>query len=202
MTRVIAPAFSVSLTRQVVVPVFLFKMEFASSNLYLSSLPYNIDYLSQTWLGNGMLREINDVKEDMELSPSNCSVKLGALDSALMSLLLGSTNQTKKGYTYLGGYNEAGGTLLGTILTFKGFFDSVTITESERETIAEVSFENDLIKLNRQKELRYTDQSQQAQFAGDLGFQYVSAAEDWNGFWGTAPKVKRIRKRKLPAGTK
>lgn len=202
MTRTIAPALSVALTREIVKPVFLFEMEFISSTLRLSNLPYDITWNSVTWLGNGMLRDINNVQEDMQLAPTSCVVDLGVLDSGLMSLLLGSTNQSKKGYVYVGAFNSTGSTLLGAFLAFKGFFETVSIIESAQGALAQVVFENDLIKLNRPNEVRYTDQSQQALFPGDLGFQYVAAAEDWKGFWGKAPKVKRIRKRKLNQGTK
>ena len=129
-------------------------------------------------------------------------VRIGALDSAIMSLRLGQTNQSKVGEVYLGGFNENDTLIPSPTLIFKGFFETCSFTETREGTVAEVSFENDLIKLNRQKELRYTDKSQQSLYPGDLGMQYVAAAEDWSGFWGTAPKVKRIRKRKLNQGTK
>lgn len=202
MARTISPTLKANFVAPTLKPAFLAKLEFDTSTLYLSSLPFDLAWDSQTWLGNGMLHSIDGLSEDTDLATTSCTIRLASLSSALMSLILAHTNQVKKGYLYLGALNDNYEIIVDPLLIFAGFFENARFNESAQNTLVELEYENDLVKLNRPLEVRYTDQVQQALFPGDIGFQYVSAAEDWNGFWGTAPKVKRIRKRKLSSGRK
>lgn len=200
MARTLSAAMQTALTASVVRPAFLVKIEFVGSTLYLASTRYDITWNAHTWLGNGMLFPFDGVEENLELNSGSVKIKLGSLDAALMSLLLASTNQSKRCEIYLGAFDSAFALIVDPVLIFGGYFETVQLAESSKGTIAELSYEDDLTKLNRPVELRWTDQCQKGLFPTDVGFQYVVAASDWKGFWGKAPKVKRSRKRKSTTG--
>jgi len=202
MTRGLTAGMLSEITATVVRPLFLFEMEFVGSTLYLSSGHINVSWNAQTWLANGFLYPFDAVKETTDLRANSVTIELGAIDSSLMSLLLASTNQGKVGRLYLALLNSSNAIIADPYLIFKGTFDNCQISESGTDAIASVTYENDLVRLNKVNEFRYTKQSWEVLFAGDKGFDYVSTIEDWSGFWGKAarPKIVRARKRASQAG--
>ncbi len=196
MTRGIASGLLTALQALVVRPVYLVKMEFTGSDLYLSSTIKNISYDSQTWLGNGLLKSSFDgVHEVGDVQATGVKIKLEAYDAALMSLLLTGLTRSKTASIYIGALDSSHDLVLSPQLIYKGFFDSVAFGESGNASEAIVSYENELITLRNINEFRYTHESQQIYFPGDLCFQYTDLIADWSGFWGKAAKVKRIKKR-------
>lgn len=174
----------------------LAKLEFTSTDVYLTSLARNVSWSSQTWLGNGWLRPFSAIGENVDLRASGCSIALGGLDATTISLILNSSKQGKKGYLYLGLLDSSYALISDPQLIFLGRFDSADIVDSGTDASVRLNYESELIRLQRINEYRYTDASQQALYPGDLGFQYSAQAADWSGFWGKAARPKFIRRRK------
>lgn len=196
MTRGISGAMLSALQAQVVRPIYLTKIEFVGSDVYLSSTNNNVSWNAQTWLGNGQLKSsINGIHEQGDTEATGCKVVLEAFDSALMSLLLTATNRSKTASIYLGALDSSEAIIVDPQLVYSGYFDNVEFTENGEQSQATMSFENELIGLKRINEFRYTHESQQVYFPGDLCFEYAALVPDWSGFWGKAARPKRTKKR-------
>lgn len=66
---------------------------------------------------------------------------------------------------------------------FKGFIDTITISESGETATIRVRAENRLVQLERSIERRYTSQQQQFDFAGDLGLDLIEELIDKDIQW-------------------
>lgn len=187
--RDISAAMETALESATLRPVYLVALEFGTSTVvYLNDRARNITWDSKTWLGNGWLRPIRSIEETPEVKATGCEITLTGEITSLIALVLNDARLSNYGTVYLGFLNDADTLIVNPYLIFKGALNVPTISTQGREIELVLSYESELRGLFRQKEFRYTDQSQQAFFAGDKGFQYTGLIENWNGFWGKAQK--------------
>jgi hypothetical protein len=196
VARSVTSGMQTALVADVVRPCLLAKLETTGSTIYLNSINKSITFDGQTWLGNGWLRPFAGLGEGTDLTPAGCEIRLGGIDSTTVSTLLGTLNRSKTGTLYLGLLDASYALIADPFVIFKGRFDSVEFNEEEDSATAAVKYESQLIRAKESNEFRYTDQSQQALFAGDLGFQYSAKVADWSGFWGKAGRPRVIRRKK------
>jgi hypothetical protein len=99
---------------------------------------------------------------------------------------LGQVRQGNPVQLWLGALGSNNNVLPDPLQLFAGRMDVPTIDEGTQTSSISIAVENRLIDLNRSRERRYTDQDQQIDHPGDLGFQYVQFIQNWNGTWGKA----------------
>jgi hypothetical protein len=197
MARPLTAGMQAVLRDMVVKPVWLVKIEFIGTTLYLSSRRLDVSWNGFTWLGNGFLRGFDGLNETRDQVSTSLGIILGGYDSSLTSLVLANTRQDKKCEVYFGLLNSSDALITDPYLLYPGDFDSAEINEAAEDATITLRYENDLMRARRLNVFRFTHQSQQALFPGDLGFQYVSQTADWKGFWGrvTIPKTMQKKKR-------
>lgn len=197
MARPLTAGMQAVLRDMVVRPCWLVKIEFTTTTLYLSSRRKDVSWNSQVWLGNGFLRGFEGLNEAKDQVSTSLGIILGGYDAALLSLVLANTSQSLGCEVYFGMINSSDTLIADPYLIYPGDFDSAEINESAEDATITMRYENDLTKARRLNVFRFTHQSQQALFPGDLGFQYVSQTADWKGFWGklSAPKAMQKKKR-------
>ena len=171
-------------------PVYFVELQFPSAPLYLTDLGSNMAWDSRLWLGNGWLRPVKSVDESPDIRATGAEITLCGCDSQIVALAMNESRQTNKGRVWLGFLDENENLIASPYMVFSGNLDTTTIQQSDSDFLVTLKFESDLMGLNRQKEFRYTDESQKALFPGDRGFQYVALMEDWDGYWGKPEKPK------------
>jgi len=198
MSRGISAGLLSALQATVLRPIFFVELEFTSSTLYLCTQSLNVSWNSQTWLGNGFIKEpLGDYQESNDGRAIGCRIVLDAYDAALTALLLTGLTQSKRGTVYFGALDSSGAVITDPERVFSGFFDSVEFNENGLSSEAVLRYEKEVLEFKRINEFRYTDQSQQALFSGDRGFEYASSVQDWSGFWGKAARPKKTRRRRV-----
>lgn len=190
MSRDLTGGLVTELTAATLRPFFLFEAIFASSTLRLCDGLGTMTWNGHTWLGNGWLQGLSDVSEGNEMSPSGVDIFLSGVPQSLVSLILSEARHSSRGSVWLGCFNSSGGIVTDPYLLFEGALSSPRIDDSSDEAQVILTYENDLIMLNRSKELRYNQESQQAIFPLDRGFEFVAGIQRWTGFWGYKEKPK------------
>ncbi len=176
--------------------VYMVALETTGDTIYLSTRPIDFPWNGHTWLGNSWLRPSISLGESVELRTRGASVKLAGIDPTALSATLQSFNHSKTGTIYLATFSEAW--LLNDVFElFHGYFDSADVRDSGVSSEILLHYETEFIRGNDASEFRMTHFSQNERYPGDFGFQYVSAVEDWSGFWGRAARPKFNRKRKI-----
>ena len=174
--------------------VWLCKLEFNSTTLYLTSSKNTFNWDSQSWLGNGQFLGFSQVTESNESITNGITIKLDGTDPTLRSLVLAQSRQNKLGIIWMGLLDTSLNLIQSPIQIYRGKFDFANLTDTGQESIIELQYENEGIERKRVNARRYTAFSQKSLFSGDEGFQYTSRVEDWSGFWGKAARVKFIKK--------
>lgn len=196
-SRDLSAGLESELTASTVRPFFLFECVVSSTTLRYSTLPRNVSWNSQTWLGNGYLRSIGRAKESDRVGAEGMEVYLAGEPSALIALALDEFRQNKAATVYFGLLNSSWAVIADPYPLFKGVLDSVELGDAVDSASIRITLEHKMIAQNKAAGLRYTAEAQNAMFAGDLGFEYMLQLQDWSGYWGKrkkAKKGKRVRR--------
>lgn len=197
MSRTLTAAMQTALQQTVVRPIYFFECAFSGYALYLCTANFDVSFAGQTWLGNGWLVAIGEIQEVAEQRATAMNVTLAGGDSTLLSLVLASGRQYNNSALHFGLLDSAGALIADPTPLFIGKYDKAMVRDNGHQTVIQIDLEGDIIDQKRVVEFRYTNQSQQALFPGDTGFNKVPQAAIWKGFWGKAAKVQFIRKRNL-----
>jgi hypothetical protein len=161
----------------------LFEGEFASGWVRLWSGIGTLSWDSKTWTGTGNLLGISGIDETAEVRASGMTVSLSGVPSDLLSAALGDARSGRIGRVYLAFFS--GGSIVGDpILQFEGRLDVPAIEDGPETATISISYESELIDLERARERRYTPEDQAIDFPGDLGFDYVASLQDAQITWG------------------
>ncbi len=161
----------------------LFEGEFASGWVRLWSGVGTLSWDGETWSGVGTLLGISGIDETNEIRASGLTVSLSGVPSDLLSAALGDARSGKTGRVYLA-FFSGGSIVADPILQFEGRLDVPAIEDGPETATISISYESELIDLERARERRYTPEDQAIDFPGDLGFNYVAALQDAQITWG------------------
>ena len=161
----------------------LFEGEFASGWVRLWSGVGALSWDGKSWSGVGTLLGISGIDETNEIRASGLTVSLSGVPSDLLSAALGDARSGKTGRVYLA-FFSGGSIVADPILQFEGRLDVPAIEDGPDTATISISYESELIDLERARERRYTPEDQAIDFPGDLGFDYVAALQDAQITWG------------------
>lgn len=146
--------------------------------------------LGQSWEGVGSLASIDGLEEGIELSPYALKLGLSRLDSTYANLAINEDYHNRPVRLYLGAIDDAGD-LVTPALVFSGEMIDVEATvASDDGDVIMLTCENELARLDRSANLRYTDTQLQADHSGDLGLEYLAQIADHQAEWrGTTTAI-------------
>lgn len=196
MSRDLTSEFTDELSAPTIRPLFLFEGIFAETTLRLWDGFGTLTWDSKEWLGNGWYQGIDDVSESGEVQAQNLDVRLSGVPLALVSLLLTESRHSGTGRVWMGLFDESEQVIDDACLLFSGMLSAPRIDDSSNGSEIILTYENDLVMLQRASELRTNDAAQQSIFPGDRGFQFAVGLEEWSGFFGNKEKPVAEKKTK------
>ena len=184
MSRNLTPDFAAALTDRDLRPVIFFEGVFVSGTVRLWSGLGEIGWAGQSWSGAGALLGLGAIEETSEVVAGGTSVSLSGIPLDLVQMAIAEARQGLPGRVWLGLLTPEGQIIADPVLAFAGRLDVPEITDDAESCRITISYESRLIDLNTPRSWRYTHESQQALFPGDLGFEYVAAIQDREITWG------------------
>lgn len=196
MSRNLNATFKSALVSSHIRPRFLFEATFGETTYNWCTGSNNIAWNGKTWYGNGYLQAPIGVTEDTEMSAATNNVVLVGEPSVLMSIIFGNTAHKQTGKMYFALVNE-NLSIIGTPhQMFAGNLDNVEINDDPNIATIKIAYESKFVDLEKQKELRYTDECQKTFYPTDKGFIYMQQLTDWKGYWGKSQRAKKDKKGK------
>lgn len=175
-------------------PFLLFEGEFSTFTLRLWTGSYDLSWDSKTWLGNGWFTTISSIEESNDLSANGIDITLSGVPQAMISTILDQVKQNAPGRVWLGFLDASGSVIADPYLAFSGKLDVPTIDDQVDGPVISISYESIMIDFDKEREYRYTPESQKLFNVNDKGFEYVAQiAKGYKGQWG--PTQKQIKKR-------
>lgn len=198
MSRDLTVGMVSAITAGTVRPALFFEGVFSSSTLRLWTGIGSIVWDSHTWLGNSWFTGMSDVTEDGSISPSNVDIILAGVPLSLVSLILSESTHASTGKVWLVCFDSSNAIVSDPYLLFTGKLSAPRIDDSSDSSQIILTYEDDLIMLQRSPELRNNHETQQSLFPDDKGFEYVAGLANWIGFFGykVKPMPSVVSKRK------
>ena len=166
-------------------PIVLLEVEFESQTLRLCTATKDVVFDSDTYLSAGWISGVSPVGESGDNRAENARFTLSGVPSSLVSLILSSGRQSKKGSCWLGALDATGALIADPFLLYKGNFDFGEIREDPNISSITISVESELVDTTRPKNERWNHETHYAEYPGDRGFIYTEYVQrEWSGFWG------------------
>jgi hypothetical protein len=169
----------------VVRPILLMQGTFKSQTVYYWTGIGTLAWNGQTWLGTGSMISVSPFDETNDVSAQGVQVNLRGVQPADIATVLGELQNFKPGIIWLGLLAEDGTVVADPAVIFRGRLDTGSIDDSDvTDPQVVLSYESELIDLERPRLWQYTDKDQQTLYPGDLGLQYVASLVDQTISWG------------------
>lgn len=184
MSRDLAAANALAIAEDQVRLGAFFEGDFTGGTVRLWTGAEPISWGGHVWTGAGALLATSTVEETNDVVATGITVSLSGVPLDLISLAINSVRQGAPGRLWFGFFDPDWTLLADPELVFAGLLDVPTINEDGETATISISYESQLIDLQRPREWRYTHESQQQFFAGDRGFEYVTSIQDLDLKWG------------------
>lgn len=185
MSRDLTSDMATEIARSAVRPFLLYQATFASGDVFYWNGPGDLSWNSQTWTGAGDLIQIPPVDETDDVKAQGVSITVSGSSASNVALTLAEVQSGQPGIIYLGFFDSAGAIIADPQIIFRGRLDSAVIDDSNPEQpVLVLSYEHELVDLERPRERRYTDEAQQALYPGDTGLRCIATLQDQQIYWG------------------
>jgi hypothetical protein len=162
---------------------FLLQVTFKTGTYYLCTLPNNLSWNGQTWVGTGSLGSVGQISEGTDVQAYGTSVTLSGIDPALLADSLDEIQIGAQATLYLAFLN-GGALVTDPTCIFSGQVDKPSI-QCGAETISiTLNLESPMIRLQRGSFRRYTSADQHIDHPGDTGFDWVPSLNFMALKWG------------------
>ena len=162
--------------------IYMAKLEFEAP-VYVHTGIGNVTYDGDEYLGVGTFGGIDGVRESELLGPSSIRLTLSGIDPNMIAEALDAGRYDDR-MTVWQALRQDDGTLIDDPYTFwRGRFEYANITVGEDNTITIIG-QHDLAILDKKDGRRFSDEDQQAAYAGDLLFEYIAEQENVTYKWG------------------
>lgn len=195
MPRPMSSAMLTAITSTSLWPAIFVSMTFQTGTVYIWSGLGSITWNSQTWTGVGSFGSVSMVEEGNMVEAKGLVLSLSGIDSSLLADALQEFLSRGPVQVYLGLFDGSTSppTLIADPLTaWSGLMDQPTIDVGGETATITIACESKLLELNVPNQLRYTQDCQQANFPGDLGFTFVAGIQEQNIAWGAHPTSSPI----------
>lgn len=184
MTRTITTAAENASLADVVRPLILIDLDFASGHVRLNSTPYALTYGGNVYQGAGKLGEISPVEETADIQATSIALKLYAIPRDVVSLALAEQYQGHDATMMLGMMDETWSLIADPVIVFAGRMDVMSISLGETASVT-LTVESRFADWERPRIRRYTSEDQVAfEGAGDKFFDYAPTMVEKTVKWG------------------
>lgn len=182
--RTITGSLTTALDAPNIIPVMFASLDFASGLVNVHSAVGSISFSSLTFLGLGTLGSVRQIEEGSELQAYGVEMRLRGIPNNLISSALTEHYQGRSAKIWMGALSESHALIDLPSLVFWGRMDNMQIQLGPESSEIALSAENRLVDWDRPRIRRYNDADQQAEFPGDLGFQFAEQMVNKILFWG------------------
>jgi hypothetical protein len=131
---------------------------------------------------------MSPIEEGATVEARGIQLSLNGFDLSALALVRDEFQVGQPVKVYVGAFS--GGALIADpINSWIGRMDAPTISVDGKTATISISCESRLVQLNVAVDRRYTNDDQQRDHPGDLGFSHVSAIQEVPIYWGKIPST-------------
>lgn len=183
--RGMSGAVNAAIQEPLVRPILLFDGAFKTGSLRLWTGIGPLDWAGDTYTGAGDLLSIGASEETDEVKAAGLEVRLAGVKPGSIAHALAEVERNRRGAIYFGLLDELGAIIPDPWPWFRGLLDSCAIDDGEETATIVLSYEHELIDLERPRDSRWTHEEQQRLFPNDTGLRYIKELQDKVLRWGS-----------------
>lgn len=131
----------------------------------------------QDWIGVGSLGAVSQFEEGADVSPYGITLSLSALDATVSGEALTQNYFMRPVSIYIGALSADDELLNNPLQIWSGHMDVMTVTAGADNDTITIKCESELAAFDRSSNLKYTDQTQQRFYPGDVFFNFLPKIE-------------------------
>jgi hypothetical protein len=187
--RTLTTAVSTALAAENVTPVMFAELDFASGFLRVHTGVGTLTLEGNAYTGVGTLGQVETIEESTELQAYGLRLGLSGIPNTLVGTALTENYQGRALRVFVGALDVNHVLLATPVLVFAGRMDNMQITLGPESASISLNAENRLIDWDRPRIRRYNNADQQAEYPGDLGFEFVEQMVNKTLFWGKISSI-------------
>lgn len=185
MSRDLTAGMTSALTATTVRPALLFEGQFVATTVRYWTGIGTLAWDGHNWLGIGDLIEVAAVDESDDLAANGVAIKLSGATSDAIEEAFDDMRNGTTGIIRLALLDDTGSVIADPAVLFRGRLDVPEIDDSDPgKPLITISYESELIDLERPRLRQFTNQDQMALYPGDTGLRYVAALQDYEVKFG------------------
>lgn len=186
MARPLSPEMLIALQQPILRPCLLMRGQFKTGEVRMWTGVGPLVWQGLEYTGAGDLIALSPVEETQDIKAIGCQVTLSAVKADAIALSLLEMQRGKPGELWFGLLNDDGNSLVpNPHIMFRGRLNDAQIRDGISGAQLVLGYENELIDLERSREIRYTHEEQQRLSPGDNFLQYVAELADKPLRWGS-----------------
>lgn len=178
MTRTITAGMVTEIDATELSPIIFVKFEYDSGDVNFWNGIGDLVWSGDTYTGAGNLGAISKVAETEGIIANDVNFQISGIPSGSISLALTEPYQGRPATMWIGAFDSSYAIVDDPIQVFKGSMDVMEIVEGGSTATITIRVENVLRALTRSSPRKWTDQDQQAQVPGDVGFKELPGIQD------------------------
>jgi hypothetical protein len=182
-SRTLTAGVQTAIAQAQITPLMFVELDFASGFLRLTTAGHDVPWNGHTWTGVGLLGKVDAIGESAALEATGVKLTLSGIDSAIIAIALQEDYQGRPAKLWLAFVNDSGAIVADPLLVFVGRMDTMQVADGETATVV-LNLENEFAAWDRPRVRRFTNADQQAEYPGDLGFEFVTEAAQSTVTWG------------------
>lgn len=131
----------------------------------------------EEWIGVGSLGAVSQFEEGADVSPYGITLSLSALDATVSGEALNQNYFMRPVEIYIGALSVDDELLNNPLPIWSGHMDVMTVTAGAENDTITIKCESELAAFDRSSNLKYTDQTQQRFYPGDVFFNFLPKIE-------------------------
>jgi hypothetical protein len=125
------------------------------------------------WIGVGSLGTVSQLEEGADVSPYGITLTLSALDAVVSGAALNEDYFMRPVEIYIGALSAEDVLLNDPLQMWGGHMDVMSVTAGAENDQVTINCESELAAFDRSSNLKYTTQSQQQFYPGDVFFNFL-----------------------------
>lgn len=182
--RELDPGFESAARQRVVRPALFARIGTASGDVRVWAGYGEVEFQGEIYTGVGEFGQVAPVQETADVYATGTQFILNGVNPATISSALGEMLQGQPAKLWLALLDDDG-TVAGSHLLFSGLTDVPRIDDPGDTATISITAEHRLIRLKTPNVRRFTNEDQQLDHPGDLGFEYVPGLQEAEFRWGS-----------------
>jgi hypothetical protein len=152
-------------------------LDFASGIVRIHNSLGTYTWGGEDWVGIGSLGTVSQLEEGADVSPYGITLTLSALDADVSGAALDENYFMRPVEIYIGALSADDELLNAPLQMWAGHMDVMNVTAGAENDQITIKCESELAAFDRSSNLKYTNQSQQEFYPGDLFFNFLPKIE-------------------------